>query len=340
MLSVMEAIAADVPFGHARRDEVLSLKTRPKRVASKPHRSSPKVAHTTTRGIAYRGLAEEVLRDPTFRKQYRHKVQLIFTSPPFPLNRKKKYGNLQGERYIEWLASFAPIFREFLRPNGSIVMEIGNAWQPGSPVMSTLALEALLAFVKKGGLHLCQQFICHNPARLPSPAQWVTVKRVRVKDSYTHLWWMSPTEHPKADNRKVLREYSPSMLKLLKRKMYNSGRRPSQHSIGKESFFTDNKGAIPPNVLTFSNTKSNDEYQEHCRRLGLMPHPARMPAGLPQFFIKFLTGPRSLVLDPFAGSNTTGAVAEQLKRRWVAIEPDKNYLKGSKGRFTAEEKRA
>jgi site-specific DNA-methyltransferase (cytosine-N4-specific) len=161
----------------------------------------------------------------------------------------------------------------------------------------------------------------------------VTIKRVRVKDSYTHLWWLSPSEHPKADNRKVLRDYSPAMLKLLKNKKYNAGRRPSQHSISKTSFLTNNKGAIPPNVLTFANTKSNDPYQEYCRNHGLMPHPARMPVGLPKFFIKFLTGPRSLVLDPFAGSNTTGAVAEQLKRRWVAIEPSEDYLEGSRGRF-------
>ena len=324
--------ATSLPFGRPSDERALRLMTSESKIAKRP---SLKVAHQTTRGVAYRGLAEAVLRDPAFRKQYRGKVQLIFTSPPFPLNRKKKYGNLQGDEYIEWLASFAPVFTEFLKPNGSIVMEIGNSWKPGSPVMSTLALEALLAFMKKGELHLCQQFICHNPARLPSPAQWVTVKRVRVKDSYTHLWWMSPTENPKADNRKVLRDYSPAMLKLLKNKKYNSGHRPSQHSISKASFFTNNKGAIPPNVLMFANTKSNDTYQEHCRKHGLMPHPARMPMGLPKFFIKFLTGPRNLVLDPFAGSNTTGAVAEQLKRRWVAIEPDKSYLKGSKGRFTA-----
>ncbi len=312
---------------------MLPLLARPSLSDSKTKPRAAKIAHRTSRGVAYHGLAEDVLLSPKFRRRYRGKFQLIFTSPPFPLNRKKKYGNLQGEEYIEWLASFAPIFTEFLKPDGSIVMEIGNAWKPGSPVMSTLALEALLAFMKKGSLHLCQQFICHNPARLPSPAQWVTIKRVRVKDSYTHLWWMSPTEHPKADNRKVLRDYSPAMLKLLSSKKYNAGRRPSQHSINKTSFLTNNEGAIPPNVLTFANTRSNDRYQEYCRRHGLLPHPARMPVGLPEFFIKFLTGPRSLVLDPFAGSNTTGAVAEQLKRRWVAIEPDEGYLEGSRGRF-------
>jgi site-specific DNA-methyltransferase (cytosine-N4-specific) len=281
----------------------------------------------------YHGLAEDVLRSPHARKR-RGKVQLILTSPPFPLNRKKKYGNRQGEEYIEWLAAFARLFREFLTDNGSIVIEMGNAWEAGEPVMSTLALEALLEFLKAGDFRLCQQFICHNPARLPTPAQWVNVERIRVKDSYTHIWWMSPTARPKADNRRVLRPYSASMLKLLRSKKYNAGQRPSEHNIGATSFLKDNNGAIPSNVLTFTNTHSNDPYLTYCKERNLPIHPARMPMEVATFFIKFLTEPGDLVLDPFAGSNTTGVVAEDLKRRWIAIEPDDHYIKGSRGRFS------
>lgn len=278
------------------------------------------------------GRVEDFLASPK-AMPYEGKVQLIFTSPPFPLNRKKRYGNLRGEAYVKWLAGFAPLFRKMLKSDGSIVMELGNAWEPGHPVMSTLALRALLAFLEEGKLHLCQQFICYNPARLPSPAQWVNVERIRVKDAYTHVWWMAPDEKPKADNRRVLKEYSSAMLKLLSRGRYNAGRRPSQHKIGTKSFLKDNSGAIPSNVLTLSNTQTNDPYQNYCRKHGLAMHPARMPMGLPEFFIRFLTAPKNLVWDPFAGSNTTGAAAEQLKRRWLAVEPDSEYVDSSKGRF-------
>jgi site-specific DNA-methyltransferase (cytosine-N4-specific) len=163
--------------------------------------------------------------------------------------------------------------------------------------------------------------------------QWVNVERIRVKDVYTHVWWMAPTEKPKADNRRVLKEYSEAMLKLLASGRYNSGWRPSQHKIGRKSFLTDNKGAIPSNVLRLSNTQTNDPYQNYCREHALPMHPARMPMGLPEFFIKFLTNSRNLVCDPFAGSNTTGAAAEMLKRRWVSVEPCEDYIKGSRGRF-------
>lgn len=304
----------------------------PTSIRAQTGESAVKIGYWTRRGVMYAGPAEWILASDRLAK-YRGKVRLIFTSPPFPLNRKKKYGNYQGAEYIRWLASFAPAFRDLLTPDGSIVIEMGNSWEPGQPVMSTLALEALLAFLRGGKLHLCQQFICYNPSRLPTPAQWVNVERIRVKDAYTHLWWMAPIEKPAADNRRVLKAYSSSMLKLLATGKYNAGKRPSEHHIGTASFLRDNNGAIPSNVLVLSNTIANDMYLRHCREQGLTPHPARQPQGLPEFFIKFLTRPRDIVLDPFAGSNTTGAVAEKLKRRWIAIETDSNYIAGSRGRF-------
>src|SRR5439155_17196004 len=239
-----------------------------------------------------------------------------------------------------WLASFAPRFRKLLKPKGSIVIEVGNAWEPGLPVMSTLALRALLRFLQEGELHLCQQFVCYNPARLPSPAQWVNIKRIRVKDAFTHLWWMSPSPRPKASNRRVLKEYSTAMERLLRRGTYNSGKRPSQHDIGKTSFLKNNKGAIPSNVLAVSNTRTRDSYQKFCKDNGYQPHPARMPEQVPSFFIRFLTQVGDVVVDPFAGSNTTGAVAEQLKRKWLAVETNIDYLKASKGRFTSNGNRS
>ena len=292
-----------------------------------------RIAFKTALGRSVLGKAEYVLQRPKYKKHLEQKVDLIFTSPPFPLNTKKKYGNEKGERYVNWLAAFAPLFKTVLKPKGSIVLELGNAWESGRPVMSTHALKALLAFLDRGEFVLCQQFVWHNPARLPSPAQWVTVERIRVKDSYTHLWWMALTDRPHADNRQVLNKYSESMEKLLERQSYNTGKRPSQHHIGKTSFLKNNAGAIPSNLITLSNTQGTSPYLNYCRAHDLQPHPARMPTGLVEFFIKFLTKPNMLVLDPFAGSNTTGASAEDLGRKWFSIEPTESYVEGSRGRF-------
>jgi site-specific DNA-methyltransferase (cytosine-N4-specific) len=157
---------------------------------------------------------------------------------------------------------------------------------------------------------------------------------------------MSPTPYPKADNRQVLTEYSDSMLKLLRRGTYNGGRRPSQHHVGARSFLVDNGGAIPPNVLippdsddvplevlSIPNTASRGQYRPLCKDQGLTLHPAVMPELLVEFFVKFLTDVNDVVLDPFAGSNTTGAVAERLDRRWLAIEANPAYIESSQMRF-------
>ena len=288
--------------------------------------------YSTQLGSAYNAAAEEFL-ESKHADQIKGKLDLIFTSPPFPLVAKKKYGNQTGEEYLAWIVGIISGLAELLRDDGSLVIEIGNAWIKGSPVMSTLPLETLLEIQKKTSLNLCQQFICHNPARLPGPAQWVTIERIRVKDSFTHVWWFSPSERPKASNRKVLQPYKPSMQKLMKRKRYNAGPRPSGHSISEDSFFTDNGGAIPPNVLEFSNTAWKAAYTNWCKRHDVPPHPARMPQGLVEFFINFLTDEGDLVLDPFAGSNTTGATAEKMSRQWIAIEKSQPYLLGSMGQF-------
>lgn len=204
-------------------------------------------AYKRKRGTFYVGDSLHALARSPLTK-YRGKLQMVFTSPPFPLNRKKKYGNLLGEEYVEWLASYAPRLKEYLTDDGSIVIEVGDGWDPGQPTVSTLAIEALLAFKKEAGLHLCQEFICFNPARLPSAAQWVTVERCRVKDAFTRVWWMSTTPRPKADNGRILTEYSGAMRKLLERGTYNPGTRPSEHHIGETSFLANNGGTIPPNA--------------------------------------------------------------------------------------------
>jgi len=293
---------------------------------------SLRTAYETDLGKFILGKTEDVLASKV-GKQLKNKVDLIFTSPPFPLNTKKRYGNLKGDEYIQWLAGLAQPFRGLLKPKGSIVLELGNAWEQGKPVMSTLALKALLAFLEAGKFTLCQQFVWNNPAKLPSPAQWVNIERIRLKDAYTHLWWMSTTDRPYADNRQVLTAYSESMKSLLSRQSYNTGKRPSEHTIGEKSFLTDHGGAIPSNVITVANTQSNTEYMTFCRGKKLQLHPARMPPQLAEFFIKFLTKPNMMVLDPFGGSNTTGAAAEKLGRRWTAVEPNADYIEGSKGRF-------
>ncbi|MEH1990246.1 DNA-methyltransferase [Nostoc sp.] len=259
-------------------------------------------------------------------------INLIITSPPFALTRKKEYGNETAEKYIEWFLPFAYEFKRVLADNGSFVLDLGGAYLPGNPVRSIYQYELLVKLCKEVGFFLAQEFYHYNPARLPTPAEWVTIRRIRVKDSVNTVWWLSKTPNPKADNRKVLKPYSQSMKQLLKNG-YKAKIRPSGHDIS-DKFQKDNQGAIPPNLLEIANTESNSAYLRRCKTAEIRPHPARFPQGFAEFFIKFLTDEGDMVLDPFAGSNTTGFVAETLQRRWISFEINESYVIGSRYRFS------
>ncbi len=258
-------------------------------------------------------------------------VDLVLTSPPYALHFKKEYGNVDKDAYVEWLKRFADHIMRVLKPSGSFVLNIGGSYNAGEPTRSLYHFRVLLMLCDEVGFKLAQECFWYNPAKLPSPAEWVNVRRVRIKDSVEYVWWLGKTANPKADNKRVLVEYSPDMHRLMS-KGYRAKDRPSGHKITKK-FTNDRGGAIPSNLLERGNNESNSEYLRLCTDSGQRPHPARFPAALPDFFIRLLTDEGDLVVDPFAGSNTTGAVAEQLGRRWLSVEIEPGYVANSRLRF-------
>ncbi|MCW5829413.1 MAG: site-specific DNA-methyltransferase [Deltaproteobacteria bacterium] len=284
------------------------------------------VNYATELGRAYCGNAEQLLR-----LLPKESVNLVFTSPPYALEFKKEYGNVAKSEYVSWFLKFARHIHTALANDGSFVLNIGGSYQAGSPTRSLYHFKLLLALCEEVGFHLAQELFWYNPAKLPAPAEWVNVRRIRVKDSVEYLWWFSKGSFPKANNKNVLKPYSPDMERLMERG-YKAKLRPSGHNITNK-FDTRHEGSIPSNLLEHGNNDSNGFYLKACREAGLKVHPARFPPALPNFFIKLLTNPSDLVLDPFAGSNTTGAVAEKLGRRWIAFELNEEYLKGSRFRF-------
>jgi len=285
--------------------------------------------YNTDFGQAFNGDSLEVMQSIPDNS-----INLILTSPPFALTRQKEYGNKLEQYYIDWFMQFSKHFYRLLTKDGSLVIDLGGAYLPGHPTRSIYQYELLVRLCREQNFFLAQEFFHYNPARLPAPAEWVNVRRIRVKDSVNIVWWLSKIENPKADNRKVLKPYSDSMKALLKNG-YKAQLRPSGHDISNK-FSNDNGGAIPPNLLEIANTESNSYYMKRCKELGIKPHPARFPKDFADFFIKFITDENDVVLDPFAGSNTTGYAAELLQRKWIAIEINESYLQGSKIRFEEE----
>lgn len=288
-----------------------------------------RAAYTTDRGAYYAGDGLTLLKALPDDS-----LDLIMTSPPFALLRKKTYGNKEQHEYVNWLAEFGTEALPKLKQSGSLVMDIGGAYQQGIPVRSLYNFRIPIRFCDELGYHLAEDFYWYNPAKLPSPIEWVNKRKIRVKDAVNTVWWFSKTEFPKADVRNVLAPYSDRMKKLIEdpAKFYDPKKRPSGHDIG-GNFGRDNGGAIPSNLLQIPNTESNSRYLAFCKKLNIISHPARFPAKLPEFFINYLTDPDDTVLDMFAGSNTTGEAAQQNSRNWLSFDNELQYVAASVFRF-------
>jgi DNA modification methylase len=286
--------------------------------------------YETRFGRAYLGDTLKLIKDVPDES-----VNLIVTSPPYALRYKKEYGSMDAEKYVEWFMPFAAEFHRVLAKDGSFVLNIGGCWEIGKPTRSLYHFRLLLELCKT--FHLAEEFVWVKPAALPSPAEWVNVRRIRVKDAFEYVWWLSKSPFPKANNRKILNEYTPAMKQLLKNG-YRQKKRPSGYNIS-HWFSEDNKGSIPGNFLVFGSQESNSYYIRKCNEKGIKVHPARYPLLLPDFFIRFLTDKGDMILDPYAGSNVTGEASEKLERKWLAFEVVKEYLDGSKFRFDSEQGR-
>ncbi len=287
------------------------------------------VIYRTDRGVQVCGDSRAVLSQLPAES-----VDLIITSPPFALLREKSYGNEPRAQYVQWLLGFGEAALRTLKTTGSFVLDLGGSYERGRPVRSLYNYRVLMEFCDQLGYRLAEEFFWYNPAKLPSPIEWVNKRKIRVKDSVNTVWWFSKSDFPKADVSKVLAPYSPRMNALLKNaaRFYKPKLRPSGHDISGR-FDKDNGGAIPSNLLQIPNTDSNSHYLRLCKAQGFESHPARFPETLPQFFIEFLTDPGDVVLDIFSGSNTTGVVAERLGRRWIAVEVSREYAIISALRF-------
>jgi site-specific DNA-methyltransferase (cytosine-N4-specific) len=285
--------------------------------------------HETNYGKIIQGDSLQYMREEIANDS----IDLILTSPPFALLRKKDYGNVEESKYVAWFKDFGKEFYRILKPSGSLVIDIGGSWIPGQPTRSLYHFELLIMLCRELNFHLAQEFYWWNPSKLPTPAEWVNVRRIRVKDAVNSVYWLSKTPWPKASNKRVLVPYSDSMRDLLKNG-YKAKLRPSGHDISNK-FLKDNEASIPPNLIAVPNTESNSYYLRYCRERDIKPHPARFPSVLPEYFIRMLTDVGDIVYDPFAGSCVTGEVCERLSRNWLCSEIEEEYLLGALGRFDA-----
>ena len=110
---------------------------------------------------------------------------------------RKTYGNEEQAHYVEWLGRFGAAAYRVLKHNGSFVLDLGGAYQRGKPVRSLYNYRVLLDFCDRLGYELAEEFFWFNPAKLPSPIEWVNKRKIRAKDAVNTVWWFSRGSEPR-----------------------------------------------------------------------------------------------------------------------------------------------
>ena len=135
-------------------------------------------AYETARGAAYHGDSLDLLSQLPDSS-----INLVMTSPPFALQRKKEYGNQNQADYVGWLVNFATLVHRKLKDDGSFVLDLGGAYEQGVPTRSLYNFRVPIHFCDALGFSLAEDFYWFNPSKLPSPIEWVNKRKIRAKDS-------------------------------------------------------------------------------------------------------------------------------------------------------------
>ncbi len=254
----------------------------------------------------YLGDSKEVLK-----KLPDNSVDLIFTSPPYADQRKKTYGGIHPDRYVEWFLPISEQLLRVLKPDGTFVLNIKEKVVNGE--RSTYVLELILAMRKQGWLWT-EEFIWHK--KNSYPGKWPN----RFRDSWERLLQFNKQKKFNMYQEAVMVPMGDWAKKRLS-KLSETDKRRDESKVGSGfgkniSNWTKRDKAYPSNVLHLATECNNKN------------HSAAFPERLPEWFIKLFTKPHDTVLDPFMGSGTTNIVAQRMNRNSIGIDilPEYYYM--------------
>ena len=241
-------------------------------------------------------------------------VDLIITSPPYADARKDHYKGIQPNEFSEWFLSFHEPFFEKLKNEGSFVLNIKDRVVNG--VRNHFVWKTIQS-LEENGWQPIDDYIWHKPN--PMPGYWPT----RLRDGWEYCFHLAKTKRPYMNQDAVSvpigKWAKPRLAKL-------TGKSAIRHDSENLSGFgrdltkwVGKKRVLPSNVLSLTVVGKN------------RGHPAVFPIGLPAFFIKLLSPKDSVILDPFAGSGTTGLAALQLRRNSILIDNNREYCEVAYG---------
>lgn len=250
-------------------------------------------------------------------------VQALFTSPLFPLcTPLKSYGTMSPADWLPWMLEMMHAWTPLMRADGCMAIHLGSAvYYRGTPSISSYRERFVVSAVDQLGLHRQPDLYWEKPNRFPN-LEWGAKRGFHPRPTVDPIYLFSRSAMPftAAGNMRAERSV-PARLGGA------PGRRPSGLDIGKREF---GKGLSTfPSALITAGSPGSELWRRRLKHEGLPPHPCPMPIAVPRFAIQMLTRPGDLVMDPFFGSGTTGAAAEELGRRWVGIDHHRVLLEGA-----------
>jgi len=240
-------------------------------------------------------------------------VDLIFTSPPYADSRKKTYGGIHPDDYVEWFLPFADQYQRVLNPKGSFVLNIKEKALDGE--RHPYVIELILALRKRGWLWT-EEYIWHKkncyPGKWPNRFRDAWERCIHFTKARDFTMYQESVRVPMGDWRHSrLKKLSETDRRRDESKVLSGFGKRIENWVGREL-------AYPTNVLHLATECGNKA------------HSAAFPETLPSWFIKLFTKPNDVVLDPFLGSGTTATAAAKLKRRFIGIEIKTEYYELAK----------
>lgn len=244
-------------------------------------------------------------------------VDLIFTSPPYADQRKKTYGGINPDEYVDWFLPKAKEFYRVLKPRGTFVLNIKERVVNGE--RHTYVIELILELRKQGWLWT-EEFIWHK--KNSYPGKWPN----RFRDNWERLLQFNKQRKFNMYQESVMvpvGDWAKGRLNNLSETDKIRDESKVGSGFGKNiSNWVGRKKVYPNNVLHLATECSNRN------------HSAVFPLELPSWFIKLFTEPDDLVLDPFVGSGTTAVAAIQLGRNYIGIDTESEYIDISRERVS------
>lgn len=231
-------------------------------------------------------------------------VDLIVTSPPYADARKKTYGGVHPDDYVEWFLPRAVEFRRVLSPTGSFVLNIKEKCVDGE--RHTYVLDLIQQMRTEAGFRWVEEYLWHKTTA--APGYWPN----RFRDAWERCLHFTKSRQFKMNQDAVrvpIGDWTEARMKKLSENDQSRHNSATGSGVGRNmSNWVDKDMVLPTNVLHGSPVAHNTG------------HSAAYPEWLPEWFIKLFTDEGDLVLDPFVGSGTTLRVAQRLDRHSIGVE--------------------